>query len=80
MVVWREEDGRIHEKTYRASPLRRKYIEKANGKMRPLGIPTIKDRVVQCAVKTVIEPIFEKDFHDCSLGFRPNRSAQDAVA
>ena len=69
----------LHEKTYRASPLRRKYIEKGNGKMRPLGIPTIKDRVVQCAVKIIIEPIFEKDFHDCSFGFRPNRSAQDAV-
>ena len=48
--------------------------------MRPLGIPTIKDRVVQMMVKLVIEPIFEVDFHDCSFGFRPNRSAQDAVA
>ena len=69
----------LHEKTYRVSPLKRKYIPKANGKTRPIGIPTIKDRVVQCAVKIVLEAIFEEDFHDCSHGFRPNRGAQGAV-
>ena len=69
----------LRENTYRVSPLRRKYIAKDNGKMRPLSIPTVRDRVVQCAVKIIVEPIFEQDFHDCSYGFRPNRSAQDAV-
>ena len=75
----RDIQERLLRKRYKPLPVRRVYIPKADGTQRPLGIPVITDRVVQAAVKIVIEPLFEASFKDFSYGFRPRKNAHQAL-
>jgi RNA-directed DNA polymerase len=72
--------GQLRSRRFNPVPVRERMIPKASGKLRRLGIPTVTDRVVQAALKLVLEPIFEAEFKPCSYGFRPKRRAQDAIA
>ncbi|MFH1762834.1 MAG: reverse transcriptase domain-containing protein, partial [Gemmatimonadota bacterium] len=75
----RELHERLKSMRYRHQPIRRVHIPKANGKKRPIGISSLEDKVVQGALREVLEAVYEQDFLECSYGFRPKRSAHDAL-
>jgi retron-type reverse transcriptase len=75
----RQLHGRLKEGKYRAQPLRRVYIPKENGKLRPISIPALEDKILQKVVVELLNAIYEQDFLDCSYGFRPGRGQQQAL-